>query len=263
MNTTEVFENLKNQRISVIVPVFNEGQGILANLALLRSEITPHFSQYEIIVISDGSTDGTNEELRKISDPQTRVILLEKNQGKGAAVRRGFFEASGDYILFIDGGMELHPKEIRIFLGLMALYEADIVIGSKRHPQTRIHYPWPRRILSFIFQILIKRFFDLDVTDTQVGIKLFRNKVIHAVRNHLEINRYGFDIEVLALAKALGYGKMLEAPVSLEYFQKSQRNPIQEFSHVFRIGFHILKDTVQVYKKLNRLKAEQIVDIHS
>ena len=212
MSATEVFEHfferLTGRRISVIVPVYNEGQDILANLALLKSEITPYFSQFEIIVISDGSTDGTNGELKKINEPHTRVILLEKNQGKGAAVRRGFFEATGDYILFIDGGMELHPKEVRIFLGLLSLYDADIVIGSKRHPQSHIHYPWPRRVLSFIFQLLIKRYFDLDVTDTQVGIKLFRSEVIHAVRDHLEINRYGFDIEVLALAKALGFGKM-------------------------------------------------------
>lgn len=262
MNTTEVFEHLKSQRISVIVPVYNEGRDILSNLELLRSEITPYFSQYEIIVISDGSTDGTNEELKKINEPHTRVILFEKNLGKGAAVRRGFFEATGDYILFIDGGMELHPKEIRIFLGLMTLYDADIVIGSKRHPQTSIHYPWPRRVLSFIFQLLIRRFFDLDVTDTQVGIKLFRGDVIRAVREHLEINRYGFDIEVLAIAKGLGFGKMLEAPVSLEYFQKSNRNLVREFSHVFKIGFHILKDTFHVYKKLNVLKNARPLDFH-
>lgn len=249
-----MFEALRSHKLSIIVPVFNEGRNILKNLELLVAEVEPHFAHYEILVISDGSTDETNEQLRALQRPHLRTILLERNRGKGYAVRQGFFEAQGDYILFIDGGMELHPKEIRIFLGLMALYDADIVLGSKRHPQSNIDYPWTRRVLSSIYQAMTHSFFDLDVTDTQVGLKLFKGQVVRAIRDDLEIDRYGFDLEVLALAKLRGHSKMLEAPIRLDYFGKNRRPFFQELLHVAKVGALVLADTIRVYKKILRLR---------
>src|SRR6185437_11146029 len=124
MSVDDVFMPLRNAKLSVIVPVFNEARNIVANLELLASEVEPYFLNYEILVISDGSPDGTNQVLNDFSLPHLRKILFEKNRGKGYVIREGFRSAQGDYILFIDGGMELHPKEIRIFLGLMGLYSA-------------------------------------------------------------------------------------------------------------------------------------------
>ncbi|MES2963874.1 MAG: glycosyltransferase family 2 protein, partial [Bdellovibrionota bacterium] len=134
----------KNSKLSVIVPVFNEAPRIIENLTLLTNEIERHFSNYEVIVISDGSTDSTGSKLLDYKHPHLRAVLEERNSGKGSVVRKGFQMATGDYILFIDGGMEIHPKVIRIFMGLMSVYECDIVIGSKRHPQSRVAYPWHR-----------------------------------------------------------------------------------------------------------------------
>ncbi len=250
----DFFSPLRGKFVSVIVPVFNEGKKILKNLELLVSELNPYFSSYEIIVISDGSTDNTNEVLQDGKLAGVRTIFLEKNRGKGHAVRQGFREANGDYILFIDGGMELHPKDIRVFLALLILYEVDIVIGSKRHPQSEVEYPVLRRILSFTYQKLIKLLFDLDVTDTQVGLKLFRRRVIDAVEPHLSVDTYGFDLELLALSKACGFNKMLEAPIRLDYFEKNQRPRLLEFVHVFKVGWFILMDTVKIYIKIKTLK---------
>ncbi|MGE0527840.1 MAG: glycosyltransferase family 2 protein, partial [Bdellovibrionales bacterium] len=182
-----------NAKLSVIVPLFNEATRLSENLNLLVQEVESYFPDFEVLIISDGSTDGTESKLLTFKHPRLQVLLFKENTGKGNAIRTGFQKATGDFILFIDGGMEIHPKEIRIFMGLMSLYGSDIVIGSKRHPQSRIEYPWYRRLLSWIFQMFVRVVFRINVTDTQVGIKLFRKEVVQAILPHLELNRYGFD----------------------------------------------------------------------
>jgi dolichol-phosphate mannosyltransferase len=254
LNQEDLFQSLKRSRLSVLVPVYNEGIGLSSSLDLLISHLEPYFQNFEVLVISDGSTDGTNSQLRKYDHPQVRPIILKKNQGKGYAIRKGFKEATGDYILFIDGGMELHPREIRIFLGLLVLYEADIVIGSKRHPQSAVYYPWFRKILSFFYQMLIRAFFHLNVTDTQVGLKIFRRAVVDAIKDELSVDRYGFDLELLALAKIHGYNRMLEAPVWLNYFRaEGRRKFASELVHVARVSFYVFMDTVKVYLKIRKI----------
>jgi glycosyltransferase involved in cell wall biosynthesis len=251
-----VFGLLRDSRLSVIVPVYNEGEGLAARLDLLLRNLDPYFSQFEVLVISDGSTDTTNLQLHNYKHPKVKPIVLERNQGKGYVIRRGFQEATGDYVLFIDGGMELHPREIRIFLGLLVLYEADIVLGSKRHPQSQVDYPRLRVFLSFIYQQIIRWFFDVNVTDTQVGLKIFRREVVEAVRPQLTIDRYGFDLEILALAKRKGFSRFLEAPVTLNYFHKArkERGFLAECLHVFTVGMHVFWDTVKVYAKIRRIR---------
>ncbi len=154
--------------------------------------------------------------------------------------------------------MELHPREIRIFVGLLFLYQADIVIGSKRHPQSEIYYPWYRRFLSYLFQLLIRQLFQIDVTDTQVGIKIFRKPVIDAILPHLEVNRYGFDLELLSLAKIFGFGKVLEAPIRLDYFDRNQRNVMRDLWHVVRVGLSLLSDTWLLYQRLAKLRKDGV-----
>lgn len=253
-----LFSEISQSLVSIIVPVFNEGNNIVDNLDLLISEVEENFSRFEILVVSDGSTDQTNLKVISFRHPSLKLVVVEKNMGKGHAVRAGFKRAQGDYVLFIDGGMELHPREIRIFVGLLFLYQADIVIGSKRHPQSEVSYPWYRRFLSFLFQQLIRQLFYIDVTDTQVGIKIFRKPVIDAILPHLEVNRYGFDLEILSLAKIFGYGKVLEAPIRLDYFEKNQRAILKDVWHVVRVGTSLLKDTWQLHKRLSVIRKQGI-----
>jgi glycosyltransferase involved in cell wall biosynthesis len=241
--------------VSVIVPVFNEATRIIDNLDLLISEIEDVFENFEILVVSDGSKDGTNYRVFQFQYPGMRLLVNGENMGKGAAVRRGFQEAKGEYIFFIDGGMELHPKELRIFAGIMELYDADMVIGSKRHPQSQVEYPWFRQLLSYIYQLIIRRLFDVNVTDTQVGIKLFRRRVIDAIVDDLKINRYGFDLEILSLAAFRGYKNILEAPIRMDYFAKNRRSLRFELWHVFRVGLSLMNDTWKLYKRIQKLKS--------
>ncbi len=248
--------DLQKHKLSIVVPVFNEARNLARNLDTLLDEVEGYFPNFEVIVVSDGSTDGTNLQLHSFRHPGIRPLILAENSGKGGAVRAGFSHASGDYILFIDGGMEIHPKEIRVFMGLMALYQVDIVIGSKRHPQSRVRYPWYRRFLSSIFQLLVHGLFDVDVTDTQVGIKLFRRDVVDAILPHLEIDRYGFDLELLSLAKAHGFGQVLEAPIRLDYFLTNERFLGTELLHVVKIGLSLLKDTASLYFRIRKIRAQ-------
>lgn len=245
---------LENAKLSIIVPVFNEARRLHQNLDLLIDEVEGYFPQFEVIVVSDGSTDETNLKLASFRHKDVKPLIIQRNEGKGAAVRAGFKEASGNYILFIDGGMEIHPREIRVFAGLMSLYNADIVVGSKRHPQSKIEYPLARRMLSWCYQRLVRAFFQVDVTDTQVGIKLFRREVIDAVLPYLEVNRYGFDLEILSLARAFGFSNMLEAPIRMDYFMKNDRVAVREVFHVWKIGFSLLRDTFRLYRRIRKLR---------
>jgi dolichol-phosphate mannosyltransferase len=151
--------------------------------------------------------------------------------------------------------MEIHPKEIRIFMGLMAIYDCDIVIGSKRHPQSRVYYPWYRRVLSWLFQQLVKKLFSLDVTDTQVGIKLLRADVVKAILPDLQIDRYGFDLEILSLAKIHGFDSVLEAPIQMDYFGGGGKRPFfRDIAHVFLIGTSLLKDVFRLHSRLKKIQ---------
>jgi dolichol-phosphate mannosyltransferase len=254
-----LFEEYENAFVSVVVPVFNEAPNVVENLYTLLDELELSFKNFEIIVISDGSTDGTSWEVFRFKSEHIRVRIFPENMGKGAVVREGFGEAKGDYILFIDGGMEIHPREIRIFIGLMLLYRCDIVVGSKRHPQSRIHYPWFRRVLSWVFQKGVYLLFDVDVTDTQVGMKLFRREVIDAIKPHLAIDRYGFDLEILSLAKMQGHKRIIEAPISMQYFDKNRRFILFEVWHVAKVAWSLGKDTLRLYFRLKKLQSEGVL----
>jgi glycosyltransferase involved in cell wall biosynthesis len=243
--------------LSIIVPVFNEASNISDNIKLLTEELSKHYSSYDVYIISDGSTDDTNKIVKTLKDKNLKLICLEENQGKGAAIRIGFSQCQGDFVLFIDGGMELHPKEIKMFMGLMSLYSADMVIGSKRHPQSKVFYPWYRRFLSLVYQKFIRILFSVNVTDTQVGIKLFKGELVRDVLPYLEINQYGFDLEIICLANALGYNNILEAPIRLDYFLKNRRSILNDIFHTLRVGRLLLFDTVKLYFKIKKLKLER------
>ena len=148
--------SLPQEKISVIVPVYNEGEKIFNNLKILENSLKG--LNYEIIVVSDGSSDNSQDELRKyqVLNNNLKFYHYSFNQGKGFALRFGFSKSSGKYIVFIDGDLELSPDDIKNFYGLLKVYQADIVIGSKRHPQSQINYPFHRRLLSFTYQNFVR-----------------------------------------------------------------------------------------------------------
>ena len=222
------------RRLSVVLPCHNAGSGLRDVLAGLATELRD--VDHEVVVVSDGSTDSTVEIARSAG---ARVIEHAVRSGKGHALRIGLAEAGGEYVAFMDSDGDIAPGAIRPFLALMRMYEPDIVLGSKRHPLTEIEYPMLRRVLSWTYHKIARVLFRVNVRDTQTGLKLLRRDVLTAVLPLMLEKRYAFDLELLVVAKRLGFTRVFEAPVQIDYRFSSQIDPRQAFG--------ILKDTFAIF----------------
>ena len=204
--------------LSVVVPVYNEAGTIVDNVATIRERVEQGIGEpVEVIVVSDGSVDASEERLLEDASHRARVIHYDRNLGKGFAVKAGALAAQGRWISYVDADLDLDPASIPDFLALAQRESLDFVIGSKRHPDSNVHYPRSRRVGSWLYQQLVRLLFSLDVRDTQVGLKLFRREVAHDVLPLLLVKQFAFDLEFLAVSRALGYGRIREQPVSLQY----------------------------------------------
>jgi glycosyltransferase involved in cell wall biosynthesis len=233
-------------RLSVIVPAYREGRYIAGNLRRLLSELGRLGITYEVIVVSDGNTDNTVLEAESVISPSVKVVQYNVNMGKGYALRCGVSRSSGELVTFIDADMELDPRYIKAFVAVMESFDCDAVIGSKRHPMSNVHYPFPRRFQSFIYQMLIRVLFRLKARDTQTGLKLFKRAVLEEVVPLLAIKRFAFDLELLVVARKLGYRKVMEAPVDLNYKFESTVNP--------KAVCWVLWDTAAIFYRLRILR---------
>jgi glycosyltransferase involved in cell wall biosynthesis len=212
--------SLPRPQLTVVVPVYNGGDEIVANVETIRSVVAEGLpgEEIEVIVVSDGSIDGSAERLLETrSDRSIRVIHYDRNLGKGYAVKAGALAAHGDWVALVDADLDLDPASIPRFLALARRERLDFAIGSKRHPESVVSYPRSRRVASWCYQQLNRFLFRLDVRDTQVGLKVFSRRVVDDVFPLLLVKRFAFDLELLAVAKALGYGRIRELPVRLDY----------------------------------------------
>lgn len=200
------------EKISVVIPAYNEADHIVNNLKEVTRVFNGFGYKYEIIVIDDGSKDGTYDEARKV--PGVIVKRNMRNYGKGRALKKGVRFATGDYIVFLDADMELHPGQINTFFDIMRLDEADVVIGSKMHPNSVVNYPMHRKIVSTVYYAIIWFLFDLPIRDTQTGLKLFRAEAVKKVFPKILVKRFAYDLELLAVIHRMGY-RIAEAPVIL------------------------------------------------
>jgi glycosyltransferase involved in cell wall biosynthesis len=231
--------------LSVIVPAYREGRRIFDNLTRLIGELDKLTVSYEIVVVSDGNTDATVREAKRVASPAVRVIHYPMNVGKGFALSCGVDQSVGDLVTFIDADMELDPANIGGFIDMMRSSGCDAVIGSKRHPGSRVAYPKFRRFQSAAYQLLVRVLFNLNVRDTQTGLKLFRRQVLRDVVPLLAIKRFAFDLELLVVARQLGYRKVCEAPISLKYQFESTVN--------LRTAWDVLWDTAAIFYRLRIL----------
>ncbi len=199
--------------LSIIVPTYCDGARIYANLVKLDRALTVIGEPYEIIVVSDGNVDNTHDEARRLDAPHVRVYHYARNMGKGFALRYGMARSRGEIITFIDGDGDIDPSLIALYLRIARKTGADVVVGSKRHPDSQVVYPLLRRLYSATYQALLRILFNLQVRDTQVGIKLFRREVVAAVLPRIVVKRYAFDLELLVVARHLGFARVVEAPV--------------------------------------------------
>ncbi len=209
-------KNLKG-KVSVIIPAYNEAGSIAENIEETVRVFDEFGCKYEIIVVDDGSRDDTYNQALKAAGRHGNITVkqIKHNRGKGRALKVGFRMASGDYVVFLDADMELHPAQIQTFFDIMRLDEADVVIGSKRHPNSRLDYPLDRKIISGVYFFLIKFFFGLPIQDTQTGLKLFKYEVLKKVFPRILVKAFGYDLEILVNVHRLGF-KIAEAPIVLD-----------------------------------------------
>ena len=144
-----------------------------------------------------------------------RVVRLEKNAGKGWALRVGLAQGRGEYLGFIDGDGDIPAELLSRFVELIEVGHPDFAVGSKRHPDSDVVYPKTRRAYSWAFQVLVRALFGFGVADTQTGIKLIRREVLGQVLPLLEERGFAFDLELLAVAHRFGYGHIVELPVCI------------------------------------------------
>jgi glycosyltransferase involved in cell wall biosynthesis len=228
------------------MPMYNEEVWAAKNILETDEYFMGKGFSYEIIVMDDGSKDSTYDSASKAKKENIKVFKMEKNEGKGAALREAFNRSSGDLVMFLDGDLDIHPKQFEALFEVMDKENADVVIGSKRHPQSVLNYPKRRKILSVGYFFIVKVLFGLPLRDTQTGIKIFKAEVLKKVFHRVLIKRYAFDLELLILAHHNRY-KISEAPVVVDYKGK--------FGHItFNIIFKMLWDTLAIFYRLYILR---------
>ncbi|MDD4988862.1 MAG: glycosyltransferase family 2 protein [Candidatus Pacebacteria bacterium] len=199
--------------LSVIIPAYNEEKRIDKTLRGVHSHLSKQKYSYEIIVVDDGSKDGTTKVVTALSIPGLRLIHYEKNWGKGYAVKKGMLEAKGDYRLFMDADNSTAIEHIDSFLPYF-LKGADIVIGSRRVAGAHISLKQSaiREFLGSIFRLSTKIIIPLQIKDSQNGFKAFSAKAAELLFSKETIFGLAFDIEILALARKYGM-KIEEVPI--------------------------------------------------
>jgi glycosyltransferase involved in cell wall biosynthesis len=201
--------------VSIVVPYYNPGPRLRTTVEDMVRVLDASGMTFEIIAVSDGSTDGSPFTLDGFPESVVRRVSFATNFGKGHALRAGLGMGRGRYLGFIDADGDISPELLAPFVSIMQSLEPDIIIGSKRHPDSSVHYPPLRRLYSWGYQHLIGVLFRLHIKDTQVGIKLVDRKVIADVLPLLRESRFALDLELLVLARRLGYTRIVEAPVRI------------------------------------------------
>ena len=214
-----VREVLGEDLLSVILPVYRLGGTIEANLDAVAACLDEGGFRYELVPVDDGSGDGTAEALRRAAAKRpdvVRPVWVEKNAGKGNALKVGFRASQGAYVLLLDGDLDIAPKMLPKFFASMRANGSDVVVGSKRHPESKVQYPWHRRLASAIYFGLVRLFIGLPITDTQTGMKLFRRRLLGESLDRMLVKTYAFDLELLSIAYGRG-AKISEAPVEIRF----------------------------------------------
>lgn len=237
--------------LSVIVPVYKQEDSINADIRQIYRALQGIRYDFELIVVVDGIKDDHSFAiLKKIRFSKLIVTGYKHNHGKGYAVRYGMAHTKGDYIAFIDSGMEINPNGISMVLEHMEWYNADIIVASKRHPASKVKYPLDRKIVSYGAFLIAHFLLRINVHDTQAGLKIFKRKVLNKVLPRLLVKNFAFDLEILSVASRLGYKRIYEAPIKLEYDFKS----LHLQNSFLKIIFKSLKEALAVFYRLRIIR---------
>ncbi|MFT4313461.1 MAG: glycosyltransferase, partial [Candidatus Woesearchaeota archaeon] len=187
--------------LTIIVPAYNEARTIVQNMQLVKEYCQTHKISYELIIVDDGSHDKTYEESKKIEN--AKIFRNIPNQGKGYSVKKGIKHATGKYVLICDCDLSTDLSEISTFLKLIPKH--DIVIGSRAVKTSSVKTRFTKHLAGRLSSLFIRTILCLPHKDTQCGFKMCKTKVAKHIFSNMTINRWGFDFEMLFLAKKFKY----------------------------------------------------------
>jgi len=230
--------------ISIVIPAYNEAQRLEASLNSVLGYLRPGaFRPFEVVVVDDGSTDDTAQVVERFraAHPEVRLLSNPGNRGKGYAVRHGVLEAGGDWILVSDADLSAPIEELDKLLEAARQHQAAVVIGSRALDRSLIavHQSRFRENAGRIFNLLVRLLAGLPFRDTQCGFKLYARGAAGEIFRRQRIERFGFDVEALYIARGLGF-RALEVPV--------------RWSHAEGTKVRMLHDSLNMFLDLVRIR---------
>ena len=237
-------------QVSIVVPAYNEAVRIGESIRKIEGFLKKMPWSAEVIVVDDGSKDGTSTVVSGMNFPGLRVIRNDPNRGKGFAVRRGVLDSLGEYVLFTDADLSAPIDELEKLLKAAQEQRADVVIGSRAVDRSYIekHQSRGREVGGIVFNLMVQTILGLRIHDTQCGFKLFRRSKAVPVFERMTITGFGFDPELLFLAKRARL-KILELPV--------------RWSHAEGSKIRFMRDSVRMFSDLLRIRWNQITGRYS
>ena len=240
-------------RTSLIIPVYNGGRFIERTLAAARAHLERCGNPFEIIVVDDGSNDGSSEILaRSTLDHGSMQLLTQRtNGGKGSAVRSGILKARGDRVIFTDADLAYPLTEVDKILAALDS-GSDVAIANRVDPESLYHmspaffsYLYTRHVMSRMFNLAVRSLIGVRVNDCQAGLKGFRREAAEAIFKRQLLDGFTFDVEVLFIARRLGL-KIREVPVEFHYLSEPST---VEFT---RDGLYAIRDLIGIRRNASR-----------
>ncbi len=221
---------MSHPHLSIVIPAYNESARIEATLARVMSCVDEQGWDAEVLVIDDGSSDNTSEIVQRWMDDHTRLHLIKNpgNRGKGYSVRNGLLQAAGEIVMFTDADLSAPMEEAALLM--QAIEEgADVAIGSRWMDRARqtIHQPLYRQFFGRCFNAITRGVMGLPFKDTQCGFKAFRREPAQVIFRLQRIERWGFDPEILFIARKLKY-KIREVPVTWGHDERSRMSYLKD-----------------------------------
>jgi dolichyl-phosphate beta-glucosyltransferase len=230
---------MTSPELSIIIPAFNEEALIVSTLDGLKTYLSSRSEEYEIIVVDDGSQDKTTvciQDWKKINGANLHLLINQQNMGKGFSIQRGVMESRGSYIIFIDADLPYELEAIEDFLNALR-NGFDLAVGSRVLPGSQVKgVPVVRYISGQIFSWMVQAVLFSGLPDTQCGFKSFRSVAAKEIFRRLTIDGFGFDVEMLFVARKL---KLTIQPV-----------PVRMIDHRHRSRVRLIVDSFKMFANL-------------
>ncbi|HZL27869.1 MAG TPA: dolichyl-phosphate beta-glucosyltransferase [Acidobacteriaceae bacterium] len=241
-------------RLSIVIPAYNECLRIETTLERVMGCVSDRKWDAEVLVVDDGSTDETAAIIQRWMQTNDRLHMVKNpgNRGKGYSVRNGLLQAAGEIVMFTDADLSAPMEEAEL---LMAAIDAgaDVAIGSRWLEKQRqtVHQPLYRRFFGRCFNWVTRRIMGLPFKDTQCGFKAFRRDAAQVIFRLQTIERWGFDPEILFIARKLKY-KIVEVPVSWGHDERSRMSYLKD-------GMKMLEEMAQIRRNSMRGRYDEAI----